>query len=59
MENMIKIAICDDDKEELKRTRANCVAYAAQYPKREVVISMFDTLSFLLSHIEKKIHLIL
>ncbi|HKL56997.1 MAG TPA: LytTR family DNA-binding domain-containing protein [Sphaerochaeta sp.] len=51
---MIKIAICDDNKEELARMRTHCVAYSAKHPEYDVRVSSFEDSYILLSHIEKK-----
>ncbi len=49
---MIKIAICDDNREELSRTRRNSMSYATQYPENDVRISTFEDVESVLSHIE-------
>ncbi|HKL58709.1 MAG TPA: LytTR family DNA-binding domain-containing protein [Sphaerochaeta sp.] len=52
MEEMIKIAMCDDDREELARTRRNCMSYAANHPNCDLMIKTFEDASSVLSHIE-------
>jgi len=49
---MIKIAICDDNREELSKTRRNCMAYAAKHPEYEITISTFEDAGSVLSYIE-------
>lgn len=49
---MIKIAICDDDKNELNRASTNCFAYAATYPEQDIRISTFDLASDLIKYLE-------
>ncbi len=49
---MIKIAICDDDREELAKSRRNCMAYTAKHPECDVRISIFEDAKSVLSHIE-------
>ena len=39
---MIKISICDDNREELAKTRRNCEAYAAKHPDLDVWIYVFE-----------------
>ncbi|NCB02467.1 MAG: response regulator transcription factor [Spirochaetia bacterium] len=39
---MIKIAICDDDKDELERVHNNCLVYFGRMPHKEVKITTFD-----------------
>lgn len=51
---MIKIAICDDNKEELARSRSYCIAFVSQYPEHEVALTTFEDPKLLLSHIERK-----
>lgn len=49
---MIKIAICDDNREELTKTRKNCMAYAAKHPEYEVMVNTFEDAKSALSQIE-------
>ncbi len=49
---MIKIAICDDDREELAKTRRNCMSYTAIHPQYDSRISTFEDAASLLTHIE-------
>lgn len=51
---MIKIAICDDNREELTKTRRNCMAYATKHPEYDVLVSTFEDAKSVLSHIELK-----
>lgn len=49
---MIKIAICDDNRDELTTTRRNSLAYAAKHPGNDVRISTFEDADSVLSHID-------
>ncbi len=49
---MIKIAICDDDRAELAKTRRNCMSYAAKHPDCDSRITTFEDASSVLSHIK-------
>jgi len=51
---MIKIAICDDNREELAKTRRTLMTYAAKHPECEIMISTFEDAKSVLSHIELK-----
>ncbi len=52
LEQMIKIAICDDDREELAKTRRNCMSYSALHPQYDSRVSTFEDAASLLAHIE-------
>ena len=49
---MIKIAICDDDSNEIMRTRNNCLAYMAKYPEQDIRVSTFKQGSVLLEYLD-------
>lgn len=49
---MIKIAICDDNKEELSKTRRECMAFGAKYPTKDIRISTFEDASSVLSYVK-------
>lgn len=51
---MVRIAICDDEKDELVRTKSHCVAYSAKHPEYGIKVSLFDDGETLLSHLEGK-----
>lgn len=51
---MVKIAICDDDEQDLKRTTAHCLAFAANHVGHELRISTFQDAKSLLSHIDEQ-----
>ncbi|MDY0289369.1 MAG: LytTR family DNA-binding domain-containing protein [Sphaerochaeta sp.] len=51
---MIKIAMCDDNKEELARMRSHCMAYSAKHPEYDIRVSSFEDSHVLLSHIGNK-----
>lgn len=51
---MIKVAICDDDIEELNRTSSSCLAYFSQYPDLELKITTYLDATDVLMEVEQQ-----